>query len=236
MTARGGRLAPVLYVACGTYTRFIGMRAKIVALAILWAATATAQENAPPGFLRGDLQGWIGTSRSGQFTFRAAADRLYSCSFDEKTYFERDQQRITLAVAGKGDHLELLSDRRLGSTSCYARIVHILDPPPSYMVPGVRPHPEAAPRRTASFLPHGNLSLSGVVARLTADSLILRTRSGNLQVILLRPDTRYMTEGQTAGPASLPANTIVYIRGGRDLNDQIEAYQVIWGEILQPVR
>ncbi len=212
------------------------MRARTVALVVLWAAAAaTAQENAPPGFFRGDLQTWVGTSRGGQFTFRAA-DRLYSCSFDEKTYFEHDQQRVSLAAARPGDHLELLSDRRLGSNLCYARIVHVLDPPPVYFVPGVRPHPEAAPVRAASFLPHGNLSLSGVVARLTADSLMLRTRSGDRQMIHLRPDTRFMTEGQTAGPASLPANTIVYIRGGRDLNNQIEAYQVIWGEILQPIR
>jgi hypothetical protein len=213
------------------------MRAQRVVLAILWAAAAaTAQENAPPGFFRGDLQGWIGTSRSGQFTFRASPDRLYSCSFDDKTYFERNQQRITLAVAGKGDRVELLSDRRLGSGLCYARIVHVLDPPAVYLVPGVRPHPEAAPARSVSFLPHANLSFSGVVARLTADLLVLRTRSGNHQMIRLRPDTRYMAQGQTAGPGSLQANTIVYIRGGTDLNNQIEAYQVIWGEILQPVR
>ena len=39
----------------------------------------------------------------------------------------------------------------------------------------------------------------------------------------------------TAEPDNLPVNTVVFIRGGRNLYDEVEAYQVIWGEILQPV-
>jgi len=212
------------------------MWAKTVWVTLLWAAVAvTAQENAPPGFLRGDLLSWTGT-RNGQFMFRsAAADRVYSCSYDDKTYIERDNRRITLALTQTGDHLELVSDRRLGSSLCYARTVHVVEPPPTFSVPGVRPRLRAASAASALFIPHPNLSFSGVVIRLTSDALILRSRSGERSVVRLRPDTRYLDQGQTAEPDNLPVNTVVFIRGGRNLDDEVEAYQVIWGEILQPV-
>jgi len=211
------------------------MRARIVwVIVLVVAATATAQENAPPGFLRGDLLSWTGT-RSGQFTFRAAAgDRLYSCSYDDKTYIELENRRITLALAQTGDRVELVSDRRLGSPLCYARTVHVLEPQRTFFVPGVRPRLRTASATSALFIPHPNLSFSGAVVRLTSDALILRSRSGERSVVRLRPDTRYIAQGQTAEPGNLPVNTLVYIRGGRNLYDEVEAYQVIWGEILQP--
>ena len=211
------------------------MRVKTVCIAILWTAVAAwAQENAPSGFLRGDLVSWTGT-RSGQFVFRAAAaDRIYSCSYDDKTYIERDNQRITLALAQTGDRLELVSDRRLGSSVCYARTVHVIEPPRTFFVPGVRPRLRTASTASTLFFPHPSLSFSGAVMRLTSDSLILRSRTGQQSVVRLRPDTRYVAQGQTAEPANLPVNTLVFIRGGKNIYDEVEAYQVIWGEILQP--
>ena len=198
-------------------------------------ACVRAQENAPPGFIRADLVSWTGT-RNGQIVFHAAAaDRLYTCSYDEKTYIERDNERITLARAEKGDHLEIVSDRRLGSPTCYARTMHVVDPQPSYSVPGVRPRLRKTSAGSPLFVPHPNLSLSGAVVRMTSAALIVRSPSGERTVIRLRPDTRYFAEGQTADAASLPVNRVVYIRGGRNLYDELEAYQVIWGEILQPV-
>jgi len=195
---------------------------------------ALAQDNAPPGFLRGDLVSSTGT-RSGQFLFRASsADRVYSCSYDEKTYIERDNERITLALAQAGDHVELVADRKLGSSLCYARTVHVLVPQPVFFAPGVRPRLRPVSASSAPFTPHPNLSFSGVVVRLTSDALILRSRAGEQRTVLLRPDTRYLAQGQTAEPSNLPVNTVVFIRGARNLYDQVEAYQVIWGEILQP--
>jgi len=34
--------------------------------------------------------------------------------------------------------------------------------------------------------------------------------------------------------ADLKPNTRVFVRAGKNLEDQIEAYQIVWGEILQP--
>jgi hypothetical protein len=229
-------LAPDVTRSRVPYTVGSGMGAKRGALVILLAATAAlAQDTAPPGIFQGSLESWTGTSRSGEFVFRAG-DRLYSCSYDRKTYFGYDNRQVTLASADQGERMQVVSDRRPGSSLCYARIVQLFDPQPVYIVPGVRPHPRPAAALLPLFRPHSSLSLSGVVIRQTADALILRTRSGERKTVRLRPDTRYLTEGQVASVASLAANTIVYVRGGRNLYDQIEAYQVIWGEILQPVR
>ena len=34
----------------------------------------------------------------------------------------------------------------------------------------------------------------------------------------------------------LKPNTRVFVRAGRNLDDDLEVYQVIWGEILEPNR
>jgi hypothetical protein len=191
------------------------------------AAAAMAQENAPSGLLRGDLQSWTGTARYGEFTFLVAPDRLYFCSYDEKTYVERGHERTTLSRTEKGDRLEVVSDKRQGSDACYARMVHVLD------VPVARPRPK--PTNMSTLLPpRANLTFSGVVLRVMPDGLTLRMRSGEHKLIRLRSDTRYLAEGQLEDPGNLRANTLVYIRAGRNLDDEVEAYQVVWGRILQP--
>lgn len=201
---------------------------------MLAAATAPAQESAPMGLLRGDLIRWTGTPRGGEFTFRATENHIYFCSYDAKTYFERDNQRITMAGAETGDRLEVVSDHKQGSEVCYARTVHILNVPRNQGVQGLRPRPRASSLPAESFARRGDLTFSGVVLRVTRDILTLRSRSGEHTVIHLRPDTRYLTQGQMADLGSLRANTLVFIRASRNLDDQVEAYQVIWGEILRP--
>src|SRR5260370_38954609 len=98
-------------------------------IVLLATAVATAQENAPSGFLRGQLLSWTGTPRAGEFTFQATENRVYFCSYDEKTYFEREKRHITIAGTEKGDRLEVVSDQRQGSTVWYARTVHVIDEP-----------------------------------------------------------------------------------------------------------
>jgi hypothetical protein len=203
-------------------------------LATFVASAGWAQENAPAGLLRGDLQAWNGTPRGGEFTFRAVPGILYSCSYDAKTYFELDHRSITIAGAQTGDHLEIVSDQKPGSGLCYARTVHILDPPRAYLVPGVRPHPKAPSVPALLLTPHSELSVSGSVLQVTRDSLWLRFRSGEHKLIRLRPDTRFLSEGQPSDASSLPVNTLVFVRGARDLDNGFEACQVIWGGIFQP--
>jgi hypothetical protein len=211
------------------------MRRKTSALAILLAASAIAQENAPSGFLHGTLLVWNGTPRNGEFTFEVPAGGTYVCSFDEKTYIERESRRVNMAGVDKGDRLEVVSDRRQGSTLCYARTVHVLEAPRLSAVAGVRPRPQAI-QPALLFERHPNLTFSGAVFRLTPDYLVLRSRSGEHQALRLRPDTRYLNDGQAAAVGSLSVNTVVFVRAARDLYGDLEAYQVIWGDILRPDR
>lgn len=199
----------------------------VIAAAALWA-----QENAPVGLLKGDFLSWTGTPHSGQFLFQAAGNRIYSCSFDDKTYMEREGRRIDIAQTG--DRLEIVSDRRGDSIVCYARLVHVLDPQSAYLAAGVRPRAKASIRPIEPFGPRGNLTFSGLVMSVKSNVLTLKSRAGEYETIHLRPDTRYSTGGQTAEAANLRNNTLVFVRCGRNVEDEVEAYQVIWGEILRP--
>jgi hypothetical protein len=207
------------------------MRAGLIL--ILAAATATAQESAPSGFLRGQLLSWTGTPRAGEFTFQATENHIDFCSYDEKTYFEREKRHITIAGTEKGDRLEVVSDQRQGSSVCYARTVHIMDEARIVKFPGVRPraHPVNTPDLAAT---RGTLAFSGVVLKVTPETLYLRSRAGERSAIRLRSDTRYLMEGQPAEVGSLRANLVVFVRAGKNIDNEVEAYQVVWGEILQP--
>jgi len=66
--------------------------------------------------------------------------------------------------------------------------------------------------------------------------LYLRSRAGERSAIRLRPDTRFLMEGQPSELGSLRANLVVFVRAGKNLDNEVEAYQVVWGEILQPER
>ena len=200
---------------------------------VLGMASVWAQENAPAGFLKGDFLSWTGTPRSGQFVFQSAGSRIYSCTYDNKTYIERDKRYITIASAEKGDSLEIVSDYRNDSTVCYARLVHVLDPQRAQVVPGVRPR-KAPNRPFEVFGPRGNMTLSGLVMGVGSNVLTLKSRRGEYQTIHLRADTRYSDEGQTAEAGNLRVNTLVFIRCSRNLENEVEAYHVVWGEILRP--
>ena len=177
---------------------------------------------------------WSGTARSGQFIFQTGGNRIYWCGYDDKTYIERESRRITIANTEKGEHLEIVSDHKQDPTVCYARLVHVLDLQHSAGGPGVRPRARLSARPVEPFGPRGNMTFSGLVMRLTSNLLTLKSRAGAYQTIHLRPDTRYSTEGQIAEANNIPVNTVVFVRCGKNLDDEVEAFQVVWGEILQP--
>ena len=181
---------------------------------VLAAATAFAQNDAPPGLLHSRFLGWSGTPRAGKVLFRDAQNHVFSCFFDQKTYIERSNQRVTFATADPGDRLELVTDHLTG---CYLRMAQIVDKP---MVPVklVRPAP--------------TMSVAGIVVRVFPDLLVLKLRKGDEEFLRLRPDTQFLEQGQASSAGSLRANTLVFIRAARNFYGEVEAYQVIWGQIL----
>ncbi len=201
---------------------------------ICLAAVGVAQDSAPIGIVRGDLLSWTGTAKAGELIFRNADNRVFQCSFDGKTYFERAHEHLGVAAMQAGDRVEVLADHRDGSGLCYARTVHVLEVHPATLTTGVRPPLRSASRPTELFAPRGDITFAGVVLRISPDVLVLRLRSNEHRTVHLRSDTRYLSAGQALDRSNLDVNTRVFIRAGKNLEDEMEAYQVVWGSILEP--
>jgi hypothetical protein len=197
-----------------------------------------AQPLAFSGVIRGVLIEYDNPGPVGEFSIRAKnTNQVYRFRFDAKTYVEREEQRVSMQSLQKGDTIEVVGDRDESMAVHYARTVHVIDaahPPRAAALSGSLRSYRASP--IDLLAPRGNLTYSGVIARLTADRLVLHTRQEGDKTILLRRDTRYLEGGTMAESADLKPNTRVFVRAGKNFEDQVEAYQVIWGEILQPAQ
>ena len=169
----------------------------------------------------------------GQFSVRTENNQVLRYRFDGKTYVERDKQMVAMARLSIGEKIEVVSDVAPGSPVRYARTIHVLQEPPSPPRPPstgrLRPYRPEDDRAVLK----GNLTYSGIVVRVIGDRLVIRTRDGEL-MLTLRKETRYLEEGVIVSAAVLQPNTRVFIRAGKNVYDQVEAYQVIWGAILNP--
>lgn len=198
-------------------------------------ARPAAQDQPFSGIVRGVLIECDQTVPAGEFRVRAA-NQVYRYTFDARTYVEREDRRISMAALRKGDTVEIVSDREQDARVHYARTVHVIEarPAPRPFSQAGRSHAYRSP--VDLLAPRGNLTYSGVIAKLAADRLVLHTRQQGEQTILLRLDTNYLESGTPVDAADLKPNTRVFVRAGKSLDDQIEAYQVVWGDILEPSR
>jgi hypothetical protein len=89
---------------------------------------------------------------------------------------------------------------------------------------------------TQSIAPRGTLTFTGMVLRRDDDGLVLRTRANGEKWILVRHDTRFKEDGLRVEPSSLHSSTRVFVRAGTNLDGEVEAYEIVWGEILTPAR
>jgi hypothetical protein len=186
-------------------------------------STLFADEPVRPGIVRGRLQKISTTS----ITLTNADGQTIQCGLDNKTYMERDGQRIFAGALQLNDPLEIIADRQASAGTCYARSVRIVAPGTRLIV---RPY-----RSSLEYLyPRGNMTFSGVVRRVNANVMVLRTKDEPERLILLREDTRFLQSGFPVFRENLAVNTRVFIRGGRNIDNDLEAYQVIWGEIEGP--
>ncbi|MEX2262130.1 MAG: hypothetical protein WD696_09275 [Bryobacteraceae bacterium] len=196
----------------------------------------SAQTLAPIGLVRGELTVWDATESSGELSIRSEDGKVFTFTFDSRTYVEREKHRITMRGLRKADKVEIVSDRGAAPGLRYARMVHVVErnaarrPP---LAPGKYRYYRSP---TEHIVPRGNLTFTGIVVGLSSESLLLRTRIDGEKVILLRPDTRFLESGLQVEISDLQRNLRVFVRAGRNLDDEIEAYQVIWGEILAPNR
>jgi hypothetical protein len=215
---------------------------RIAGLSLLAAGLAAGQTVPAPqpaaALIRGVLLERDPLAAEGEFSVRLADNRVFRYRFDRKTYVERENDLIDVARLRPGEKLEVVSDSIPGFVLRYARTIHVLeDPPPA---PRLTASPQSHYRAYRSSeerertLPTGNLTYAGVVSRIAPDRLVLHTRDGGEQTLMVGKETRFVQDGALVAADTLKLNMRVFIRAGKDLYDQVQAYQVIWGSILAP--
>src|SRR5580765_1598358 len=109
------------------------MRAIGVVLFVPWILTAQAVPPPVPLESAALVSGVIlecDARPSGEFSIRAAGNRVLRYQFDHKTYVERDDHLIEAARLAPGEKVEVLSDTVAGYTLRYARTIHVIKPVP----------------------------------------------------------------------------------------------------------
>lgn len=198
----------------------------MIALAVA-AAPLCAPADMPKGLFHGHMVSWEGSQAKGVLLARNNTGGLVEgCGYDALSILKLSRKRVTVAKLEPGDPVEIITDHKPGSRDCYIRMLQVIPPaPPPNRVKSV------AARRPAFDLPRGDRTVSGVIIRRDASSITLRTRDGE-QTLLLRRDTGYLGDGAQQDAGALAVNTRVFVRAGPNLDGAIEAYQVMWGEIL----
>lgn len=206
------------------------MRMVGVLLLFAWLGMAQTAQNAP---LVTGIVLECDPRSAGEVSIRTANNEVLRYQFDRKTYAERKDQLIEAAKLAPGEKVEVLSDRLPEYALRYARTIHVIQPLPP-------PRPLTMGRYRANnplaepVVPTGNVTYSGVVSRLSGDRVVIHTREEGDLSILLRKDTRFLEDGQIVEPEKLKLTMRVFVRAGKDVYQQMEAYQVIWGTILTP--
>jgi hypothetical protein len=167
--------------------------------------------------------------RSGQLTLRTADDRVLRYRFDPQTYVERDSRTIEIAQLQAGEQLEVVSEAMPGTALRAARSIHVISAAlPAHHLP------TPPLRRVPVEIAKDTVTISGLVRSVTAARLLLHTREGEDREIVLRPDTRYVDNGEVVAGTSLKSNMRVSVRGAQNEANHIEAIEVIWGSMLAP--
>lgn len=201
---------------------------------ILLSTTMMAQEPITRGrLLESD------TGETGELSIRSQSNRVYWFVYDAKTYVERENHLSSVPKLQKGDEVEVVCDTGPDASLRYARTIHVLEKPVAtvqeqrqfsqgrYAMPR-RPVVREDPLKSDLLFPLGTLTFSGLVCQLNDERFVLRMRTGGEKTIYLRPDTRYMKDGGVVVAQTLQLNTRVYVRGSKNLEGEIEAFQVIW--------
>jgi hypothetical protein len=185
----------------------------------------------PPGVLRGFLmpggntvEHFVVRSNGNEFPFRR----------DCLTWVERDQQRIGFTDLRPGEHIEVICDRD-DPIPHYARVIHVITEAQRRAITRSSYESYRLPNNPIeSLAPRGDMVFSGFVSQLTGDAMLLQTRKDGVKTIYLRSDTRFLQGGLRVDAKELRPHTRIFVRAGTTLDNEIVAFQVVWGPILVP--
>ena len=156
---------------------------------------------------------------------RNNAGVVEGCGYDSLSILELSRQRVTVAKLEPGDPLEIITDHKPGSRDCYIRMLQVIPPAP----------PPSRARPVASHGP--TLTFRTGIARFPASSS--GTTPGRSPCVRATASRRCCCAKTRAtwpmAPSRIPplaVNTRVFVRAGPNLDGGIEAYQVMWGEIV----
>jgi hypothetical protein len=200
-------------------------------LRLLLVVPLTAAAQFPPPVPTGVLLERDRQVVAGQFSVRAPDNQVYRYRFDGQTAVESGNLPASVERLNPGEKVEVGSDPVAGSLVRYARTVRVVAPVAPLRVPADTRLRGARPAEPAPLT--GTLTFAGVVSRLDGRRLVLRTRDGE-QTILIRQDTRYVSNGDAVVAGELRPNMRVFVSAGRNLYEQVEAYRIVWGTIFQP--
>lgn len=205
-----------------------------LALAMLTGMALYGQPLAT-GFARGTVLVRTAEEPLSDFTLKAANNAIYRFHCDGKTWIEREQERVQASGLRAGELLEVVSDRDPYNLHPlhYARMVQVITE--TRRRPRISNGLYKLLRSNGSKITETtNLTFAGIVIGLVGERMVLRTRLDGEKTIYLRPDTQCLMEGSEVDAATILPNTRVFVEVVADSNDQLEAYRVVWGEILRP--
>ncbi len=194
----------------------------------LLGVSLSGQPQPPLGIFHAELLSWDGQWDDGTLRLRLDSGTDYACTFNSRSFFERDSVRISPGRLRPGDRVELVTDRTSPRARCFARMIRVVLEDRTQSTWG------AIRRSTEGIAPRGSLTFTGVIVGISAGSFVVRSRTGDRITIRLRRDTRILENGASGGAEILKMNSQVHVRAGMDPDDEIEAYQIVSGEILQP--
>lgn len=189
----------------------------------------------PAAVVQGVLIEQEGTPASGEFAIRSVSTfHVYRILYDARTEIYFEGRPFSMGDARLGDVFEVAAEPPPGTTGSRAlrvRVIKRAPEPPLPPPPRRRVRPRTVPFADERF-PRGNVTVAGVVIRVDPGALVLRTRRDGEKTFVLRPDTRYLAGGAPVELSALGVNTPVFVRAGKNFNQELEVYQVMWGEIL----
>ena len=213
---------------------YLGGLSGLLLFASCWAQKAApGQEPTPAGVLRGTIVE-TGQGAKGEIAIRVEDNHVYRLRYDKRTWAERDGHKIEIRDMKAGDKVEIVSDRSSDPVLAYARHVRVTAADVKRVPCRLHRLGRVYHSPFDDMFPRGDMTFSGNIAEIDPGSIVLRARGKGPTRILLRDDTRYLCQGNELSADDLKMNARVFVRAGKNLDGEIEAYQVIWGSILTP--